>query len=131
MARITTVSMSLVTVEDQVTITVNYLPVFSDLELFLMNHGLRFRDRIVVFGVDEPNNDQPPLGSFPFHLVTPPVPQGGGVRLIQRTKSFPRVALEEDAGIGDDDEIRCRIHLLPVGLPSIGQAFTETHTLRG
>jgi hypothetical protein len=132
MARITIVSLSLVTEENNTTVTVDYLPVFTELEVFLMNHGLRFRERIVVVGVDDPQDENVQiLARFPTRFVTPPVPHDGGVQLIQRRMVVQRSALQEDEGIGDADEIRCRIRLLPVGMPHIAEAFTETHVLLG
>jgi len=133
MPTITTLTSTVTTQDDIVTIVVDYLPVFSELERFLMQqHGLRFREHIEVLPVDDPvDPDAAPLANFPLVLVVPPVPQSGGVQLLQRVLRVRRQTLQEDSAPGYADEIRIRIRLLPVGLPHIFETLGQTHSLLG
>ena len=132
MPTISALSSSVTTEDDIVTIVVNYLPVFSELEKFLMQHGLRFREHIEVLPVDSPvDPEAAPLANFPLVFVMPPVPHDGGVQELQRVLRVRRATLQEDPATGDADEIRVRIRLLPVGLPHIFETLGQTHTLLG
>jgi hypothetical protein len=124
----------LTTVDLNTTIDVTYNAVFSEFERHLAGLGLVFQEQIGVIGVD-------PAGATTGTVVTNfanqtiPVTDGVGSQTIARSRSrtVTRALLNEDAGLGDDDEIRCRIRIAAIGLPPAvtRDAFTDQETLIG
>ncbi len=122
-------------IADTVAINVRYNAVFSPFERHLAANGLVFQERIVVLGMD--GTVSIPLFTFPTANI--PVTAGTAPQTIarNRTISRPRSNLVEDApSIGRDgvvrfpgDEIRCRIEINPIGLPTPITALTDEERL--
>jgi len=146
-------NLTLTTVGDNVTINVRYEVEINPVEQFLAGHGLRFIERIAVIGVDPPGGTTGTvLHNFPFDIIDvqplggttgtvlhnfPPEPLpatlGGGNQIIGRNRSLTvtRASLQEDAGLGDADEIRCRITIELLNLPANVTRFTDQEILLG
>jgi hypothetical protein len=125
MARINNAQLTLTTAGNNVTITVTYSAVINALERFLKANGLGLVERIAVIGVDPPGSTTGTvLHNFPAENL--PVTAGGGSQTIARNRSIivSRASLQED-GVGDDDEIRCRITIDALNLPADITAFTD------
>ncbi len=111
------------------TVTVTYKAMFSPLDRQMASQGLRFRENIVLQGMDGSNaTNLTWLEHFYFSLTA-----GTGDLTIPREskKTISRSVLQEDVAAGDADEIRAMIHITPVGLPEPKQAFTEVKTVLG
>lgn len=124
-------NLTLTTVGSNVTINVKYNAVFTPFERHLASNGLHFHERIRVIGEDPGTATDIVLTSFPaFHF---PVTAGAGNQTIPRnvSKTVTRASLQEDPGLGDADEIRCRIEIAPVGMPTTLTAFTDQEVLLG
>ena len=132
MARINNANLTLTTVGNNVTITVTYSAVINALERFLEANGLGLVERIAVIGVDPPGSTTGTvLHNFPAENL--PVTAGGGPETIARNRSITvsRASLQEDNGLGDNDEIRCRITIDALNLPADITAFTDQEVLVG
>ncbi|HEX8370973.1 MAG TPA: hypothetical protein VF604_20675 [Pyrinomonadaceae bacterium] len=110
---------------DNIKIDVKYTINFSRFERNLVGLGMTFRELVEVFGVDAEQRTSQLLkrvvfGQLPVTANTPQLNR-------HHTKIVSRASLDEDLGIFtlDDDEIICRIQILPVGLPP---AFTNAFT---
>lgn len=135
MASVLAANLTLTTVGSNVTINVTYNAVFSVFERFLASHGLRFYEKIYVFGIDPPGAFTGTiLKAFPAQLlpVTAP-PSPPAVQTIPRNRSItvPRAQLQEDTGLGDADEIRCRVVIDPIGMPASVTGWTDQEVLLG
>jgi hypothetical protein len=131
MARINNAQLTLTTAGNNVTITVTYSAVINALERVLKANGLGLVERIAVIGVDPPGSTTGTvLHNFPAENL--PVTAGGGSQTIARNRSIivSRASLQED-GVGDDDEIRCRITIDALNLPADITAFTDQEVLVG
>jgi hypothetical protein len=128
MAFIKQQELQLTTVDTNTTVRVKYTAKFSPLDRFLAAAGLKWVERIEVLAVD----GQQGFVLQHFHQETIPVGAGGGFLSVQRERSLtvPRSALQEDPD-GETDEIRCRIKLVPIGLPNAKSAETEIRELLG
>ncbi len=125
-------NLTLTTVGANVTVNVTYNAVFSPFERFLAANGLRFEERIRVIGVDPPGATTGTiLHNFPAQTL--PVTAGAVPQTIARNRSITvtRASLQEDAGLGDADEIRCRIEITPIGMPASITDFTDQEVLLG
>lgn len=125
-------NLTLNTIGADTTINVTYNAVFSPLERFLAANGLVFEERISVIGVDPPGaTTGTTLSNFAVQNL--PVTAGVVPQTIARNRSLTvtRASLQEDAGLGDNDEIRSRIVIRPVGLPSEITDFTDQEILVG
>ncbi len=125
-------NLTLTTTGANTTINVTYNAVFSPLERHLASNGLVFQERISVIGVDPPGaTTGTTLHNFAVQNL--PVTAGAGSQTIARNRSITvtRASLQEDAGLGDDDEIRCKIVIRPIGLPSEITDFTDQEILVG
>ncbi|HMV47688.1 MAG TPA: hypothetical protein PLD20_22765 [Blastocatellia bacterium] len=125
-------NLTLITVDNNVTVRVEYNAVFNSLERHLAANGLVFEERISVLGVDPPGTvTGTTLHYFPVQIL--PVIAGAGSQTIARNRSLTvsRASLQEDAGLGDDDEIRCRIEVRASGLPTTIADFTDQKILVG
>jgi len=116
------------------TINVTYNAVFSVLERRLAGLGLVFREQIAVIGIDPPSSTTGTvLTSFPNTTLA--VTDGAAPQTIPRnvSRTVLRVSLQEDTGLGDDDEIRCRIQIAAIGLPPAvtPNVFTDQEILGG
>lgn len=125
-------NLTLNTIGANTTINVTYNAVFSPLERFLAANGLVFEERISVIGVDPPGDTTGTTLSN-FAVQNLPVTAGVVPQTIARNRSLTvtRASLQEDAGLGDNDEIRSRIVIRPVGLPSEITDFTDQEILVG
>jgi hypothetical protein len=132
MSSTNTRNLTLTTVGANVTVDVTYNAVFSPLERHLAANGLVFQERISVTGVDPPGaTTGTTLHNFPVQNL--PVTAGVVPQVIARNRSLvvTRASLQEDAGLGDADEIRCRIEVRPVGLPETIADFSDQEVLLG
>ena len=132
MARISNAQLTLETVGDNVTVKVTYSAGINPLERFLVANGLALVERIAVIGVDPPNTTTGPvLHNFPAEVL--PVTPGGGSQALPRNRSMTvtRASLQEDNGLGDADEIRCRITIDALNLPEDVTGFTDQEILLG
>jgi hypothetical protein len=126
--------LTLTTVGPDTTIKVTYDAKFSVFERHLAGLGLIFRERIAVIGVDPPGST---TGSVLTNFPSPnlAVTDGTTEQTIARnvSKTVTRASLQEDSGVGDDDEIRCRIRIEIVGFPPevTPDAFTDQEILVG
>jgi hypothetical protein len=126
--------LTLTTVGLNTTINVKYNVVFTVFERHLAHLGLVFQEQIAVIGVDPPGSTTGAvLTSFPNAPL--PVTDGTTPQTIARnlSKTVLRASLQEDSGVGDDDEIRCRIRIAAIGLPPAvtADAFTDQEVLLG
>jgi len=127
--------LTLTTVGSNVTISVTYNAVFTAFERRLAGLGLKFRERIEVIGIDPAGGTAGTvLHSFP--VTNYAVTDGDAPQTIPRndvSKTVTRASLQEDAALGDNDEIRCRIRIQAVGLPSdfTPDEFTDQEILLG
>jgi hypothetical protein len=132
MARISNAQLTLTTVGNNVTVNVTYNAGINPLERFLVANGLALVERIAVIGVDPPNTTTGTvLHNFPAEAL--PVTPGGGAQNIPRNRSITvtRASLQEDNGLGDNDEIRCRIVIEALNLPATITGFTDQEILLG
>jgi hypothetical protein len=129
MPSINSANLKLRTVDQNTTIEVTYNAVFTPFDGFLETNGLIFRERIVVFGIDPPGTETG-RGLHTFEPETINVPAAGGTIPRFRSLTVTRASLQEDAG-NDADEIRCRIRIDPVGMPTRVEEFTDQEILLG
>ena len=118
--------------DDDVTVNVTYNAVFSSFERSLSTIGVFFQERITVNGVDA---NAPDKILHIFQSENLPVTAGQGPQTIARNRSMTvsRKSLDEDFKTIDligspsnpirivmfhEDEIRCRIEIVSMGLPS-------------
>jgi hypothetical protein len=130
----TNLRLALTTVGLDTTINVKYNARFSVLERHLAGLGLKFREKIAVIGVDPPGSTTGTvIANFPSPILA--VTDGTAAQTIPRDVSLtrPRASLQEDNGLGDDDEIRCRVRIAAEGLPPAvtPDAFTDQEILVG
>lgn len=61
------------------------------------------------------------------------MPAEATLQTINRDVSIikTRASLQEDTGVGDADEIRCRINITPIGMPISLFDFTDQEVLLG
>jgi hypothetical protein len=127
-------TLTLTTVGADTTIEVEYTAQFTVFERRLAGLGLVFREQIAVIGVDPPGGTTGSVLAL-FPVQTLPVVDGAVVQVIPRVRSLtvPRASLQEDPAAGDNDEIRCRINILAIGLPPefTPDAFTNQEILVG
>ncbi len=102
-----------------VKMTVEYAAIFNQFDRNLAGLGLTFRERITPFGDDPGNDDDLTDNGVVFAEQALPVTAGTGPQTIHRVRqiSVSRAKLQEDPLPADDDEIYCRIAIVPVGFP--------------
>jgi hypothetical protein len=122
MPTISNAALTLVTVAQDVTVTVTYDAEFSALERQLAGLGMTFHDHLDIFGMDPPASL---TGTFiqTFPRAPIAVTVGAVPQIIPRSAQMvvPRAVLDEDAGV-NNDEIRVKIRIHSVGLP---ETFTQ------
>jgi hypothetical protein len=124
--------LTLTTVDNNTTVEVKYNAVFTPFERFLAANGLRFQEVISIIGADPDGGTAGTLiRNFAAQVL--PVTPGAVAQTIPRTRSLrvARSVLQEDAGLGDNDSIVCRIVIRPLGLPVALTAFTDNEVLVG
>jgi hypothetical protein len=134
MPSVTNANLALTTVGQNVTINVTYNAVFTAFERQLVGLGMRFHEHIDVIGVDPPGGTTGLLiTSFPLANIA--VTVGGGSQTIARnvSRTVTRASLQEDIGLGDADEIRCKIRIHSADLPPAftPDIFTDQEVLLG
>ena len=138
MPRVTNAKLALDTKDQHTEITVTYTVEFSVFERHLAHLGMVFRDRIRVIGVDpEGSTTGTVLANFDSRVL--PVTDGNEPQSITFGDEHPRhinvlrSVLQEDPGLGDSDEIRCRIRIAAQGLPPLEtpDVFTNEVILLG
>jgi hypothetical protein len=134
MPTVTSANLTLTTTNGSTEVRVRYVAGFSTFERHLAGLGLIFRERIRVIGVDPPGSTTG-LGLHNFPAENIPVTDGNGAQNFNRERfiNVPRSSLQEDAGLGDADEIRCRIRIAAIGLPPLEtpDIFTDQEILTG
>jgi len=122
MATINTATLTLTTVNQDVTINVTFNAVFSGFERQLAGLGMIFHEHIDVIGIDPPGSLTGTVlpdtsGLFPHTRFA--VTVGAGDQVIARnvSKTITRASLQEDTAVGDADEIRCKIRIHAIGFP--------------
>jgi hypothetical protein len=132
MASVLAPNLTLTTVGSNVTINVTYTAQASQLERFLVANGMAIQERITVIGIDPPGGI---TGTTITFMPTQTLPVTGGAGPLNlarnRTITVTRAVLQEDAGVGDADEVRCKIELRPIGLPASVEGFTDQEVLLG
>jgi hypothetical protein len=113
-------------------LTIKYTAVFNAFEVSLAGAGLgvTFQEQITIFGVD-------PGGSLGANQALGPGSSLPAATLsvttttINRTvtRKVTRSLLQEDPIAGDHDEIRCRIQIVPIGLPPVSAVAALTNTV--
>lgn len=104
-----------------VTINVGYTAVFAEFERLWVADGTTFHPHIEAFGMDPAGSATGGTLLIAFPPQSPfPVTAGVGSQIFPRVVSLlaPRTLLNEDSGIGDDDEIRCKIRIHTKAAPS-------------
>ena len=134
MPNVTNANLTLTTTDGSTKINVRYTATFSAFERRLAGLGLVFRERIRVIGVDPPGSTTGlRLHDFPAENL--PVTDGNATQTLNRNRTITRdrSSLQEDPGLGDNDEIRCRIRIAAIGLPPAETAdvFTDQEVLLG
>jgi len=125
-------NLTLTTVDENVTVRVRYNAVFTPFERFLAANGMKFREQIAVMGMDAPGPfTGNVLANFTAEYLL--VTAGPGVQTIPRDRSkiVTRASLQEDPALGDNDEIRCRITITPIGMPVSITEYTDQEVLIG
>ena len=116
MPSINTPALALITVGQNVTVSVTYNAVFTPLDRQLAGLGMTFHEHLDVFGIDPPGSlTGTDLATFP---MTPfAVTVGAGPLTIPRSVQMvmSRTSLQEDTGLGDNDEIRVKSASIPSG----------------
>ena len=133
MPSINSPALALITVDDNVTVSVTYNAVFTPFERQLAGLGMTFHEHLDVFGMDPPGSL---TGTFiqTFPRTRFAVTVGAGEQVIPRSTQMvmSRNSLQEDPG-GDNDEIRVKIRIHSVGLPVpfTPDMFTDQEILLG
>ncbi|OPY55598.1 MAG: hypothetical protein A4E49_00384 [Methanosaeta sp. PtaU1.Bin112] len=125
-------NLKLTTTGSNTTIDVRYTAIVNSLERHMCSNGMVLADFIEIWGIDPP-------GSYTGNiiLILPserlPVTAGEGQQTIERNRSITvtRASLQEDPGIGDNDEIRCKITIKPYYMPDIANGWTNQEVLLG
>ena len=134
--------LTLTRVGDKVKIEVEYVAEFSELEQYLVEHGLKFQEQIALMGVDppsEPTNKEElvrkelvgeQLVEFKLDFDRKDITDR---LVVTRKLEVDRTQLQEDPMVGDPDEICCRIRIAAIGLPSgvTPDVFTNEQVLFG
>jgi hypothetical protein len=86
-------------------------------------------ERPQVFGIDPTGPTI--LHSLPVQIL--PVTAGAGPQTIARDRSIivTRASLQEDVGLGDADEIQCKVGITPVWLPVYEERWSDLQVLPG
>lgn len=132
MASASSRTLTLTTVNNDVTARVTYNARFVPFERFLAANGLKFVEVITIIGADPAGaTTGSVLYTFPSQVI--PVTAGAADQTIARDRSVTRSRsfFQEDAGIGDDDEIVCKIEIQVDGMPSNITAYTPQRILLG
>jgi hypothetical protein len=114
MPTVNTPTLSLTKIAQNVIIRVTFNVVFTEHERQFTEAGVTYEEHIDVFGIDSTGTL---ITSFPIAPL--PVTTGAGDQIVARdvARLVTRTLLDEDPGVGDDDEIRCRIRIRSVGVP--------------
>lgn len=134
MPRISNTALTLTTVNSDVTVRVQYDATFTEFERYLASNGMTFRENITVIGEDVGTASDQTLHAFPIPVNGIPVTVGAGSLTVARDRSITvtRDSLQEDLGlVGPDDEIACKIEIVPIGLPETVSGSTPQQTLLG
>lgn len=129
MVGIQNVKMTLTQTMPNVTIRVQYNAAVNPLERHMCANGMQLGERFVVYGIDPTATTL--LHNFPLQYL--PVTPGAVTQNIarDRTLTVTRASLQEDAGLGDADEIRCKVIVSPVWLPVSAENWSNQEVLPG
>jgi hypothetical protein len=116
MPTVSNTALTLTTVNQNTTITVDFDTEFNEVERNLSSLGVKYHPHIDVVGVDGANQVVLLQDAFPHSNFA--VTVGATPQTISRSMSITvsRASLQEDAG-GDEDEILCNIRIHSDGLP--------------
>lgn len=117
MPTVNNATLTLTTVNQNTTIRVVYFPGFTESETKLLAAGVTFHQHIEVIGIDPSGSTTGTvLTTFPNTGIVPLLIPPFSIPIVAE-KTVSRASLQEDAGLGDNDEIRCKIRIHTVGLP--------------
>ncbi|MGH3924985.1 MAG: hypothetical protein ACRDTT_19340 [Pseudonocardiaceae bacterium] len=127
-------TLTLTTVNDKVTIRVTYTASFKTFERQLVDLGMTYDSHVTVHPIDNGTD----VGNSIVTLQEPiPVTVGNGdqdIVVVQSSLPIDRSELQEDPGLGNDDEwqAKIRIHAQQwLADPFTADVFTATQVLTG
>jgi hypothetical protein len=124
--------MTLTEVSTGVSIQIQYTAEVNQLERHMCANGMQLEEKIEVYGMDNPTTFQL-LHKFPSKEI--PVTAGANTEIIERERSITvtRESLQEDdwSGKAEEDDIRCKVIISPVWLPSNTEAWSNMISLPG
>ena len=124
--------LTLTTVGTNTTVNVKYTALVNPLERHMCAKGMLLGESIAIMGMDpEGSYTGTIIRYFPTSYL--PVTDGTVNQSIARNLSITvtRASLNEDTGLGDNDEIRCKIRIYPVYLPVEAIGWTDQEILVG
>ena len=134
MTSVNSPTLTLTTVNQEVTMDVTFNALFSQLDRNLAGLGMQFHSHIEALGMDPPSSLTGSIITV-FPTLNFAVTAGNGTQVIpvNVSKTVTRASLQEDAGVGDNDEIRCKIRIHAIGFPPVftPDAFTGEQVLIG
>jgi hypothetical protein len=128
-------NLTLKTVDDTVTVIVDFDARFTHFERQLHDLGLRYHAHADVVGVDNGTDIGPTIVSFPFEQFDEIDTASSGDQVIHKTLRLPvdRSTLQEDpdAGNADELEVKLRIHAPEAPVVFTDDVFTDQEVLLG
>jgi hypothetical protein len=125
--------LTLKTVDDTVTIIVDFDGRFSPFERQLAALGMTYHSHVDVVGIDNGTDIGPTIVSFDHEPFA--VTKGSGDQVIHQTlkKKVDRSTLEEDPDPGNADELKAkiRIHAPQTPVEFTDDVFTNQEVLLG
>jgi hypothetical protein len=105
---------------DRTTMNVTFDAVFTPFERQLAGLGMTFDRHIEILGVDATSHRV----LYEWDPTNLPVTAGAGAQTIpvNTSRTVDRSDLQDDPGLGDNDEIGCNIRIHAQGMPPV---FTE------
>jgi hypothetical protein len=131
MPTVSNANLNLTTVNNDVTVDVDFDVTFTAFERQLVALGLTFDYHIDVQGVDGATRTT--LTSFSPTGIGVSVGAGSVIVPVADSITVSRASLQEDTGAGDNDEISCKIRVHAQGLPPTftSDVFTNQRVLVG
>ncbi len=125
--------LTLKTVDDTVTVIVDFDGKFSGFERQLAALGMTYHSHVDVVGIDNGTDVGPAIVSFDHEPFA--VTQGSGTQVIHQTLKLKvdRSALQEDPDPGNADELKAkiRIHAPETPVEFTDDVFTDQEVLLG
>jgi hypothetical protein len=108
--------------DTQLKVRVTYTARFSRLDRHMAANGLKWVERIDILEVD--GTDETFIDKFPQNTI--PVEDGDGFLDVSREREVTLLRSDLQAELSRGDEIRCRIKLVPSGMPAESNAATNS-----